>query len=366
MRAWAAALLLAPAVGLAGGPPLDEIRQAFVRHGLHAPDGAALEGLVASGLAEGLRRIDPHARWFPAADYAREQADDAGVGVGAALARWGERLVLAPYGEGALARQGVTAPVALASIDGKPVASLSLREAAGRLAGAPGSTVRLALAAGEGGAVRDLTVAREPYRALSVESAAEVGHPVIRVRGFVTRETRTLLALAVQGLPGGRGPLVLDLRDCPGGDLFEALDSAGLFLPEGTPLGETRDRGGRRQVYAAPGGTKVWVGSVVLWVGPGTASAGEVFAGVLRHHGAARLVGERTFGKCSSQTDLRLSDGSVLRLTNREVVLPGGESCSGAGLEPDSPVGREGLLDGAALLRLSGGHSGFSNTSNAH
>ena len=56
MRAWAAALLLAPAVVLAGGAPLDEIRQAFVRHGLHAPDGAALEGLGASGLAEGLRR----------------------------------------------------------------------------------------------------------------------------------------------------------------------------------------------------------------------------------------------------------------------------------------------------------------------
>ena len=74
---------------------------------------------------------------------------------------------------------------------------------------------------------------------------------------------------------------------------------------------------------------------------------------MLRHYGVARLVGERTFGKCSSQTDLRLSDGSVLRLTNREVVLPGGESCSGGGLEPDSPVGREELLDGATLLRLS-------------
>ena len=354
MRAWAAALLLAPAVVLAGGAPLDEIRQAFVRHGLHAPDGAALEGLGASGLAEGLRRIDPHARWFPPADYAREQADDAGVGVGAALSRWGERLVLAPYGEGALARQGVTSPVALVSVDGKPVAALSLREAAGRLAGAPGRTVRLALAAaGPAGAVRELTVPREPYRALSVESAEESGSPVVRVRGFVTRETRTLLGLAVQGLPGARGPLVLDLRDCPGGDLFEALDSAGLFLPEGTPLGETRDRGGRRQAYAAPGGAKLRGGSVVLWVGPGTASAGEVFAGVLRHYGVARLVGERTFGKCSSQTDLRLSDGSVLRLTNREVVLPGGESCSGGGLEPDSPVGREELLDGATLLRLS-------------
>jgi carboxyl-terminal processing protease len=354
VRPWLAALLLAPAACLAGGPPLDEIRQALARDGLDPPAPAVLQALEPGDLAAGLRRIDPHARWFPAGDLARDAAPSEGVGVGAALARWGDRLVLAPYAEGALARRGLTAPFAVATVDGAAVSTLSLAEAGRRLAGAPGSAVRLGIAAGPGAPAREVTVVREPYRALAVEPAVEGGYPVVRVRGFATRETRTLLAFALEGMAAVPGPLVLDLRDCPGGDLFEALDSAALFLPEGAPLGETRDARGERRAYVAPGGPKpARPRALVLWVGPGTASAGEVFAGVLRHHGVARLVGERTYGKCSSQTDRTLSDGSVLRLTNREVILPDGRSCSGAGIEPDVGVGGEGLLDGPALLRAS-------------
>ncbi len=353
VRPWLAALLLAPAACLAGGPPLDEIRQALARDGLDPPAPAVLQALDAGDLAAGLRRIDPHARWFPAGDLARDAAPSEGVGVGAALARWGDRLVLAPHADGALARRGLTAPFTVATVDGAAVGSLSLAEAGRRLGGPAGSAVRLGVAAGPGAPAREVTVLREPYRTLAVEPAVEGGYPVVRVRGFVTRETRTLLAFALEGLAAGPGPRVLDLRDCPGGDLFEALDSAALFLPEGTPLGETRDARGERRAYFAPAGPKPRPRALVLWVGPGTASAGEVFAGVLRHHGAARLVGERTYGKCSSQTDRTLSDGSVLRLTNREVLLPDGRSCSGAGLEPDAGVAGEGLLDGAALLRAS-------------
>ncbi len=353
LRAWVAAVLLAPAASLAGGPPLDEIRQALARDGLDPPAPAVLQALDAGDLAGGLRRIDPHARWFPAGESAREATPSEGVGVGAALGRWGDRLVLAPYGDGALARRGLIAPFAITTVDGAPVGTLSLAEAGRRLGGPPGSVVRLGVAAGPGALAREVTVEREPYRALAVEPAVEGGYPVVRVRGFVTRETRTQLAFALEGLATRPGPLVLDLRDCPGGDLFEALDSAALFLPAGTALGETRDARGERRAYVAPAGPKPRPRALVLWVGPGTASAGEVFAGVLRHHGVARLVGERTYGKCSSQTDRTLSDGSVLRLTNREVLLPDGRSCAGAGIEPDAGVGAEGLLDGPALLRAS-------------
>jgi len=352
-RAWLTGLLLLPAASLASGPPLDEIRQALARHALEPAAPAALQDLGARDLDADLRRVDPHARWLPAAEYARERSASEGVGVGAALVHWGGRTVLAPYANGALARGGITAPFVLATVDGTPIGNLSLTEVAGRLGGVSGSAVRLGLAGSAGAPGRELTVAREPYQAAPVEPASEGGYPVVRLRGFVSRETRTRLGFALEALAGAPGPLVLDLRDCPGGDLFEALDSAALFLPEGTPLGETRDGRGERRTYVAPGGAKLHPRALVLWVGPGTASAGEVFAGVLRHYRLARLLGERTYGKCSSQTELTLSDGSVLRLTNREVILPDGRSCSGAGLDPDVAVVGDALLDDAALLRAS-------------
>jgi len=87
-------------------------------------------------------------------------------------------------------------------------------------------------------------------------------------------------------------------------------------------------------------------------VGPDTASSAEIFAGALHRQGRAMLVGQSTYGKCSSQTDARLSDGSVLRYTNRDVLLPDGKSCSGAGLVPDRQVSEADMLDLAALVRV--------------
>ena len=87
----------------------------------------------------------------------------------------------------------------------------------------------------------------------------------------------------------------------------------------------------------APGGAKLTM-PVILLIGPDTASAAEIFAGILQRHERAVLVGQTTRGKCTTQTDQRLADGSVLRFTNREVLLADGSRCSDVGIEPDTPV----------------------------
>ena len=90
----------------------------------------------------------------------------------------------------------------------------------------------------------------------------------------------------------------------------------------------------------APQG-KTYSMPLTLLVGPDTASAAEIFAGILRRHERGLLVGQTTYGKCASQTDARLSDGSVLRYTNREVLFPDGDTCTGKGLTPDLAVSDE-------------------------
>jgi carboxyl-terminal processing protease len=348
---WICLLLWAPLVAQAADPPLAEIRAALARLLPEPPAEAALAGLDGADLDAGLRRVDPHARWFPTRDHARERGAEGGIGVGAALVAWDGRPVLAPYAEGPLARLGAVAPVRLESVDGTTVAGLSLAEVADRLHGT--GPVRLGLAPG-GGPRLDLEVVRGPYRTTSVELVETGGRRLVRLRGFVAHETRGYLADTLGGLTGDPPPLILDLRDSPGGDLYEAMDCAALFLPEGVLLAQVRDGRGEVRSYRAPAGPKPRPVPPVLWVGPGTASAAEVFAGILQHYVIATLVGQRTYGKCRSQTDLGLSDGSVLRLTNRMVLLPDGRDCTGEGLSPDLEVDGNGLLDEAVLLRASG------------
>lgn len=91
-------------------------------------------------------------------------------------------------------------------------------------------------------------------------------------------------------------PMLIDLRGCPGGVAEAALQLADDFLPDGVVLAEREDgdgdvfilRGRRKQIYDKP---------VAILVDELTASAAEIFAGILQHHGRARLFGSMTYGK---------------------------------------------------------------------
>jgi carboxyl-terminal processing protease len=219
------------------------------------------------------------------------------------------------------------------------------------LGGEAGSSVSLAVR-GSGRIPKEVLLIRGSSEQRLVERYEVARIPIVVLRNFATRETRTLLSVAFSGLMVDKRGLVIDLRDSPGGDLFEALDAAGLFVPTGEALGSTHDRKGGARKYVSPAGDKYAPALLDIWVGPGTASAAEVFAGILQKRGIARLVGQRTRGKCSSQVELTLSDRSVLRLTNREVRFVDGTTCSEVGLVPDVVVDREEIIDTAGLLQF--------------
>ena len=325
--------------------PLEAIRDILRRHLLNPPDEAALAALSDQDLPAALRDIDPYARIFPAGEYRAPLAgSDAWIGIGASLSLREGVPVLHVYKGGGAERAGVPDRSRLIDIDGEPVAGLDAQAVAARLRGAEGSAVRIGVAAPGGGEKR-FTVRREAFSPLDVELVPPGTRHVVRIRDFTGGMTRpamraTLDFLSRKSAGGENARLIIDLRDAPGGDLYEAFDLAGLFLPAGTILGTIRGRDGYAMEIRAPQG-KTYSMPLTLLVGPDTASAAEIFAGILRRHERALLVGQTTYGKCASQTDARLSDGSVLRYTNREVLFPDGDTCTGKGLTPDLTVSDE-------------------------
>jgi len=341
---WLAGLVLALA-GPVLSAPLDEIREVLREQALRPPAEAALAALKGEGLDSGLKGIDPYARYFPARDGVAAVPDGvAGAGIGAELIARGRETFLAVYAGGPAHRAGVPDRSRLLSVEGRDVAGRSAREIADMLRGKAGRAVNLTVVT-PGGDRRGFRMVREAFRPLDVEAVPEMR--VLRIRAFTAGMTRPafLAALNHFGPSLQSGPVVVDLRDAGGGDLYEAFDLAGMFLPAGALLGTMTNRDGGRREFRASKGPKLAMPLVIL-IGPDTASAAEVFAGILRRHGRAGLVGLRSYGKCSSQTDAHLSDGSVLRFTNSEVLLPDGTSCSGKGLEPDRTAG------GASFDRL--------------
>ncbi|MBK1673082.1 hypothetical protein CKO35_07130 [Ectothiorhodospira shaposhnikovii] len=341
--------------------PLDEIRQIIRERALSPPAESILQGLSVENLEQDLRVLDPYARYFPAGTWRSPMLSrDAWVGIGADLVFQDGKVMLLPYQGGSAALAGITEGMQLLQVDDAPVAGLSPRELLRVLQGPEGSPVTLTLLPGglNTGPVKQM-ITRQRFRPLDVELVGPSGQRILKVRDFIGGLTRPALLATLDFVLASSGsgtdgdmPLILDLRDSGGGDLFEALDMAALFLPEGAVLGSVQGADGHSTVFHAPPGTKVEI-PVVLWVGPDTASAAEVFAGALQHHGRAKVVGRPTFGKCSSQTDVSLSDGSVLRLTNRMILLPGNRSCTATGIQPDVVVSMAMLRDPSRLLVMS-------------
>ena len=162
-----------------------------------------------------------------------------------------------------------------------------------------------------------------------------------------------LLVAAIPGfdltLPGRLLPqlkrprgILLDLRGNPGGRLDVMTRLCGLFLPRDTPLVVREQDGVRLPLQSTR--PPVTQAPLAVLVDAETASAAELFAAVMQHHGRARLFGAATWGKSQVLRFDRpdpevvgrclLPDGTDLQVqgVTPDVVIPAGDDASGAAL----------------------------------
>ena len=167
----------------------------------------------------------------------------------------------------------------------------------------------------------------------SAQLVAE-GVALVRVPLFSASVPAQVFA-ALRRLDAAALAIVVDLRGCPGGELLAAIELASDFLPRGAEIATVTDGEGDAVTYRARGGG-ISARPLYLLVDRGTASAAEVFAGALRAHRRAVVVGESTHGKGVVQA-LLPGDGEpgARYATVASVTLPSGVPLQGRGLAPD-------------------------------
>lgn len=139
-------------------------------------------------------------------------------------------------------------------------------------------------------------------------------------------------------ISGKIGGLVIDLRDNPGGYLDAALEMAEMFVDPGAPILITKNYDGTVTKYLSERDAKLVKVPVLVLVNSQSASSSEILAGALEDNGAASLVGEKTFGKGTAQSLIRLATGGALKLTTTEYTTPAGKQVNNRGLKPDYEV----------------------------
>jgi len=150
----------------------------------------------------------------------------------------------------------------------------------------------------------------------------------------------------------GMKALLLDLRNNGGGNLDVCLKIAAQLLPSG-PVVLIKSRGEETlKTESVPKGRPGLEVPMVVLVNQGSASASEILAGALQDRKAAKLVGERTFGKGLVQTVGTMPDGSALIITTAYYYTPLHRDVNKRGIEPDIAV-KQPELEGERIKFLS-------------
>ena len=315
-------------------------------------DDVELENLVYSAVNGMLRDLDPHSSFLTPEDFKEMQVETKGelTGVGIELGvRKGHLTVISPMDGSPAYEVGVEARDIIVKIDDQSTKQMSINDAVKLIRGPKGEPVSLWIMRKGFKEPKEFVIVRAKIKIKSVKSKMledEFGY--IRITQFQEKTSKDLeKALNKLGSRDGElKGLVLDLRNNPGGLLFQAVEVSDKFLSHGVIVSTKGRAQGQNLEYSADVAGTHPDYPIVVMVNGGSASASEIVSGALQDHKRAVILGTPTFGKGSVQTIIPLFDGSAVRITTSKYYTPSGKSIQAEGIIPDIIVGsvRKGAL----------------------
>ena len=158
---------------------------------------------------------------------------------------------------------------------------------------------------------------------------------VIRILSFNTASVNQFKTAVASLQSSNVAGIVLDVRHNSGGSVAAARDMLDILLPEGTLYTAKYADGSTEKFTSDENAVDL---PMVVLIDEHTASAAELFAGVVKDFFVGPLIGEQTYGKGIMQRTFSLSDGSELQITTAYLITPLGHQYHGTGILPSTEV----------------------------
>lgn len=296
-------------------------------------DTINMRQIIEDALPKIVEGLDPHSSYISAKDMKRVNEDleghFSGIGVSFYLLR--DTIVVTgiiPGGPSEAA--GIMQWDRIVNVDDSLVAGQKFvnSDVLNTLRGEKGSEIKLGIVrTGHPGLV-DITVTRGDIPTKSVQAAfmqtETTGYIKVGTFGFNTFN-EFISALSKLKNSGARS-FVIDLRGNSGGSLEVAIQMINEFLHKGDLIVYAEGRDFPRQDNYANGSGTCKDDDVVVLIDELSASASEIFAGAIQDHDRGLVIGRRSFGKGTVQSQRLFPDGSAVRLTVARYYTPSGRS----------------------------------------
>jgi carboxyl-terminal processing protease len=235
-------------------------------------------------------------------------------------------------------KAGLHAADTIVSVNGKLFKGKTEREMVAEIRGMVGEAVALSVLRDDKILPFSITRAKVTFDDVSHEIIDGVGY--VAVHMFSEKTTRSLATALGDFATAHVHAMALDLRGNMGGSFDEAVHSAELFLPTGTPIVMLEKREGRKETTASKGTPNPALATLplVVLIDHVTSSGAELVTAALSEERHAKTVGARTYGKWSVQSIEELGNGYAMKYTTALFHAPSGKSYDGVGLAPDIEV----------------------------
>ena len=306
---------------------VDEINQAEIMD-------SAINGVLQS--------LDPYSAYMSPELFNDMQTDTRGkfgglgieVGMEAGVIK-----VIAPIDDTPASKVGIKAGDYIVEIDKKQVQGKSLMEAVKLMRGPVGTEIILTVRRKGEKKALEFKIKREIIEVRSVdakiiEEKEKIAY--LKLKSFNENSDKQLFK-KIKEFEKNKNPIgyIIDLRNNPGGLLTQAISITDFFLDKGEIVSTKGKRLIENRKFFAKKGDGVNGKPVIVMINSGSASASEIFAGALKDHKRAIVLGENTYGKGSVQSIIPLKNGGGMRLTISKYYLPSGKSISEVGVKPD-------------------------------
>lgn len=341
-------LALGPACALSTNVPNQErferAMQKIHQHYVHKESDNKLWHKALKGMVD---ELDPHSTFFDpqALDSFKQQTKGDYVGVGIKVTQENKMIkVISPLDGSPAAKANIKAGDYIIAVDKDPIIHEPLSKVVQKIRGKPDTQVTLTLIRKQDSKPRQVTLTRQEIDHPSVKSKMVTPHVgKIRISQFQLN-TPKQTKQAIQDLQNKSDQLkgvVFDLRNNPGGLLKSAVKTIDLVL-NSNKLGDNtkilytqgRQKQDKKTFNADPGDLLKGTPIVVL-INNGSASGAEIMAGALQDHHRALIMGQRSFGKGSVQSLMRLDKDTAIKLTTALFFTPNGHELQAEGIQPD-------------------------------
>lgn len=286
--------------------------------------------LIETGINGMLEQLDPYTDYISEENREAFSIQTTGqyAGVGALIGIVNKKTVITnPYAGFPAHRAGLKVGDEFISVDGKDAQGKSTSEVSNMLKGNPKTDVEIVVKRMGQKELIKVKLTREKIKINNVTYQglidSELGY--IRLDEFTPGASDEVKEAVLNLKKAGAKKLILDLRNNPGGSLFEAINIVNVFIPKGNEVVSTKGKVEEwNKTYTTLNGPiDIEIPLVVLANG-GSASASEIVAGSLQDYDRAVLIGQKTFGKGLVQTTRQLSYNAQLKVTTAKYYIPSG------------------------------------------